>query len=346
MAAKAADAGVKFRPHFKTHQSAEVGCWFREAGVDSITVSSVSMAEYFAGNGWSDITIAFPVNIHEIDEINELAGKIDLNLLIESAETAEFLSQNLLHPCNFLIKIDTGYHRTGIESKNTVFIDALLKSADPGKLKFKGFLTHSGNSYHAETKEELMRINESTASQLNRLRKKYLSAYPALLISVGDTPICSQLPIQPGIDEIRPGNFVFYDLMQFSLGSCKLDEIALAVVCPVVSVHASRQEAVVYCGAVHLSKEHIRFFPDPEPVYGVAVSWDGENFNTDELLGKVKSLSQEHGILKLTQAGCNLKPGHFVAIIPVHSCLVVSQMKSYTLQNGKKIECFGYNPTA
>ncbi|MDQ1351629.1 MAG: hypothetical protein QG657_1934, partial [Acidobacteriota bacterium] len=50
--------GVRFRPHFKTHQSAQIGQWFREMGVSAITVSSVDMALYFAQHGWTDITIA------------------------------------------------------------------------------------------------------------------------------------------------------------------------------------------------------------------------------------------------------------------------------------------------
>ena len=40
MAAKAKAANVVFRPHFKTHQSREIGEWFRASGVDKITVSS------------------------------------------------------------------------------------------------------------------------------------------------------------------------------------------------------------------------------------------------------------------------------------------------------------------
>jgi len=84
MKEKADKNGVKFRPHFKTHQSAEVGEWFRDAGVEAITVSSVTMARYFASHGWKDISIAFPVNFAEVDEINELAKTIRLNLLIES----------------------------------------------------------------------------------------------------------------------------------------------------------------------------------------------------------------------------------------------------------------------
>ena len=56
MAAKAKAANVVFRPHFKTHQSREIGEWFRASGVDKITVSSLNMAMKFAEWGWNDIT--------------------------------------------------------------------------------------------------------------------------------------------------------------------------------------------------------------------------------------------------------------------------------------------------
>ncbi len=77
---------------------------------------------------------------------------------------------------------------------------------------------------------------------------------------------------------------------------------------------------------------------DPKPVYGLAVGWDGENWDTATLLGKVSGLSQEHGILTLTQAGCNLKPGMLVAVLPVHSCLTSNLMRKYTGLDGSVIE--------
>ncbi len=43
----------------KTHQSREIGEWFRASGVDKITVSSLNMAMKFAEWGWNDITVAF-----------------------------------------------------------------------------------------------------------------------------------------------------------------------------------------------------------------------------------------------------------------------------------------------
>ena len=115
-----------FRPHFKTHQSVEIGNIFRKKGISKITVSSVSMAEFFAEAGWKDITIAFPVNLLEIKKINKLAGKIKLNLLVESAYSANFLSENLKNKVGLFIKIDTGYHRTGLLPENKTEIDKII----------------------------------------------------------------------------------------------------------------------------------------------------------------------------------------------------------------------------
>ena len=338
MASKAREQNVMFRPHFKTHQSAAVAEWFREEGVKAITVSSVTMARYFADYGWKDITIAFPINILEIDEINQLASLIKLHLLIESEETAGFLVEKLTDNCGFFVKIDTGYHRTGIEATNVSLINAVLKASKSPLLYFEGFLTHSGHAYHINDKTELLSIQQNTIEKLLRLKKHYQTQYPGIIVSVGDTPTCSQLPFVDGIDEIRPGNFVFFDVMQFELGSCTLENIAVALICPVVAIHHSRQEAVIYGGAVHLSKEEASLPPDPEPFYGLAVSWDGNNWDTSMLLGKVRSLSQEHGIVSLTQHGFNLKPGDLVAVLPIHSCLTATLMKNFTTLDGEVIE--------
>ena len=83
MVDKAKRLSVKLVPHFKTHQSSEIGEWFRAEGIDSITVSSVKMAEFFAAAGWESITVAFPFNIHEVEAVNKmLEEKIKLTLFV------------------------------------------------------------------------------------------------------------------------------------------------------------------------------------------------------------------------------------------------------------------------
>jgi D-serine deaminase-like pyridoxal phosphate-dependent protein len=153
MAEKANKNGVVLRPHFKTHQSLEIGRWFRDYGVEKITVSSLDMAGYFAVE-WDDITVAFPVNILEIDTINELASRIRLNILVESIEAIEFLMDNLSNEVGFFIKIDVGTHRTGIDPSDPRIIDDMLEfTALSSKLSFRGFLAHAGHTYQCRSKE-------------------------------------------------------------------------------------------------------------------------------------------------------------------------------------------------
>lgn len=152
MVEKAKRNNIGFRPHFKTHQSHEIGRWFRELGVDKITVSSLSMVEYFAGDHWNDITVAFPVNVLEIETINRLAMQITLNLLVESAESVKLLNSGLQHDINVFIKIDIGSHRTGIAFDDPALIDTVLAVLDiAGHIRFAGFLCHSGHVYSAKS---------------------------------------------------------------------------------------------------------------------------------------------------------------------------------------------------
>jgi D-serine deaminase-like pyridoxal phosphate-dependent protein len=320
---KAEESGAIFRPHFKTHQSEAIGEMFRKRGVNKITVSSVSMAKFFADRGWDDITIAFPLNLLEMDAINQLASRIRLNLLLESVRVAERLVQVLRYPVGVFVKIDTGYHRTGLLPEETDEIDALLKVfASSERTNFKGFLTHAGHTYHARSSSEILTIKENAANKMLRLKRKYQSQYPDLLISYGDTPSCSLADNCSEFDEIRPGNFVYYDVMQYHLGSCRLEDIAVVAACPVVAVHPQREEVVIYGGAVHLSKEFIAADHDFR-LYGYVVKLDDKGHWGKPVPGAyVFSLPQEHGLVKIPRIHLNeIAEGDVLGIMPVHSCL-------------------------
>lgn len=330
---------VSFRPHFKTHQSAQIGEWFREAGVEKITVSSVGMAEYFAAAGWKDILVAFPVNILEIDQINQLASKIKLSLLVESIKTIEFLAVHLDAQVDIYIKIDTGYHRTGIEAGQEDIISGILDVIHNSSfMNFTGFLTHAGNTYQAKYVNDILNIHKESVQILKTIRQKFNTEFPEAIISIGDTPSCSLVSDFSGIDEIRPGNFIFYDVMQQHLGSCSFAEIAVAVMCPVVAIHKSRNEIVIHGGAVHLSKEFITNdrveFSFGSVVIPNKTGWSEPIENTF-----VKSLSQEHGIIKCTDTFIDqIRIGDVIGILPVHSCLTANLYPHYVTFDSKKID--------
>ncbi|MFR6382731.1 MAG: alanine racemase [Odoribacter splanchnicus] len=177
MAAKAKAANVVFRPHFKTHQSREIGEWFRASGVDKITVSSLNMAMKFAEWGWNDITVAFPVNCLEHEKINALAAKIRLNLLLVHSEGARQLSECLKYPVGVYLGVDTGYHRDGVDAGNYEKIERIMNIVAPDvNIKFEGFLTHAGHTYNAVLKKKFCRFIKTICACLKISKKDILIA--------------------------------------------------------------------------------------------------------------------------------------------------------------------------
>jgi len=339
MAKKAAENNLRFRPHFKTHQSAKIGEWFKRFGVEVITVSSVKMAEYFAANGWKDITIAFPVNILEIKNINRLASKIKIGVTVENTEAIRFLSEKVTSPVSVWIKIDTGYNRTGIDANDNTLIDSVVHQISQcPNLNLKGFLTHTGQTYETTSTGEIFNRHFDALLKLKSLKNRHSGLYPKIEISLGDTPSATICTNFAEVDEIRPGNFVFYDVMQQNLGVCSFDDIAVRMVCPVVAKHVSRNEVVIHGGAVHFSKDEVRN-TDGKKMYGrIIIIKDGEKVMLDQM-NYLSKLSQEHGILKIAQSQMdNFKVGDLVEILPVHSCLTANLMGHYITTEGEFIE--------
>lgn len=338
MAEKARRNGVSLRPHFKTHQSHEVGRWFREEGVTACTVSSVRMASYFAEDGWSDITVAFPLNYLEGEEINRLASTIQLNVLAVNAAALRGLLEKLTNPVGVFIEVDAGYHRTGIDPSDNATLEEILTVVEGSPLlTFKGLLTHAGHSYNCRSAIEILTIHQQSTAVMKRVGARLRPRYPDLVISVGDTPTCSLANDFTDIQEIRPGNFVFYDIMQRAIGSCNDDNIAIALACPVVATYPSRGEIIVHGGGVHLSKDAIKQ-DDGSPLFGKVVRLTKAGWTIPATAMTVKSLSQEHGIVRASAEDCAaVKPGDLLGILPVHSCMTADVMTEYYTLSGKRI---------
>ena len=341
MAEKAESNSLQFRPHFKTHQSAEIGEWFRSCGVKKITVSSVSMAGYFAANGWDDIFIAFPVNILEMESINRLAGNIKLHLAVESEDAVEYLSQNIKYKAGIYLKIDTGYHRTGIAADDFSGVEKVLRKIEEvPNLNITGFFTHAGHSYDVKGTNEILKVHNDSLKKLVTLKTRFSKEYPEIIVSIGDTPSSSLATDFTGADELRPGNFVFYDVMQYYLGACKTEDIAVALACPVVAKHKERNEIVIYGGAIHLSLDSVTGTKNRK-IYGLVVKMTENGWEKPLKDTFVSSLSQEHGIIKAPDEVFNsINIGDIVGVLPVHSCLTANLTKEYFTIDGDLIKKF------
>jgi D-serine deaminase-like pyridoxal phosphate-dependent protein len=339
MANKAQRLKVALRPHFKTHQSHEIGRWFKNTGVDKITTSSMKMADYFSRDGWNDITVAFPVNILEIDLINELANNIQLNLVLESVDSAQYLINNLLAQVNYFIKVDPGYGRTGVSWNDYEKLKKLIKiSQDSYALNFKGFLSHFGHTYYGRSTEEIEDIYKKCLDRLQQTRENFINDYPDLILSIGDTPGCSVVENFGVADEIRPGNYVFYDLTQFTIGSCKQDQIATAMACPVVAIHKERNELIIHGGSIHFSTDRITK-QDGTTIFGQVVEEKSGGWGKLIDGAYISKLSQEHGTVIIPPGLIHTyKVGDIITFVAVHSCTNSNLMKEYKTFEGRSID--------
>lgn len=343
MADRALQHKVRLRPHFKTHQSRQIAEWFREAGTDCITVSSLRMAEYFAADGWDDITVAFPVNLPEHDRINRLAERMRLNLLVAGTEGALLLSSALRNPVGVWIKIDAGSRRTGVLPDDRDTINTILDAVEASdNMSFRGFLTHAGQSYSCRSRDEILRVHRESVALMAGVAADYRSAYPRLEVSIGDTPTCSLADDFNNVDEIRPGNYVFYDLMQATITSCSKQDIAIAVACPVVAKHKDRNEIILYGGAIHFAKDSI-VTDRGITIYGELVQVNSDSLSEPLDGCYLSKLSQEHGTLVVTEEVFRqINVGDMVAILPVHSCMTANLLAGYTTLGGEKLEYFDF----
>lgn len=338
MRKKASDTQTELIPHFKTHQSKEIGDLYRAFGIDKIAVSSVKMATYFADHDWFDITVAFPFNVLEIPIINQLLDKgVRLTLLITEVSTLARLSSELKASVNLMIEIDAGYGRSGVSSQDQASIQKLCDSIDDlAHLNLYGLYCHPGDTYHSHSREEINEIWQNAIVEMNRIKREL--ERPGLKVRMGDTPGCSIVNQMDGVDEIGPGNFIFYDLVMNYLDVCDESDIAIAVACPVVAKKAKERQLILHGGAVHFSKDHL-FDEKGQKFFGELVILNEQGWSSIIAKAKLISVSQEHGILSVDQETYDaIHVGDVVGILPIHSCLTANLLKEYQTVDGKLYE--------
>jgi D-serine deaminase-like pyridoxal phosphate-dependent protein len=144
-------------------------------------------------------------------------------------------------------------------------------------------------------------------------------------VSVGSTPTVMASDSYDGITEVRPGNYVFMDRTQLSLGVASIDRIALTVLATVVSVNSDY--AIIDAGSKVLSSDLGPHGTGRIEGYGIACSTGDEKWPDGAIIEK---LSEEHGFIRLSDE-LDLHVGSRVRIIPNHSCVVANLSDRYVV---------------
>jgi D-serine deaminase-like pyridoxal phosphate-dependent protein len=328
--------GAALRPHVKTHKCVEVARIQTAGGPARITVSTLAEARAFAARGFADITYAVPVEPGKFEEAIELSHACErFNLITDDASIPPALDEAARRAgvtLDLFLKVDCGYHRCGVEPEapEALEIPRLIDGAR--NLRFAGLLTHAGHSYHARSREELLDIARRERDVMVGLAARLRAdGVEVPSVSVGSTPTMTHVENLEGVDEARPGNYVFFDAFQATLGSCGFGDCALTVLASVVHRDRARRKVVVDAGAIALSKDRGPFELDSSCGYGRVLDLEGR-----ETGARVGALSQEHGEVLVEDASLleRLRVGARVRVLANHSCLTAAQHSHYNVVEG------------
>lgn len=326
MAAWASERGVRLRPHAKTHKTVEIARMQVAAGAVGLSLAKTSEAEVFARAGFRDIFVAYPVvgkgkarRLLDLSEDCRLAAGV---CSLEGARALAEVFETARRTLDVLLEVDVGFHRVGVPPENA--LDMALQIADLPGLRFRGFFTHAGQVYQQEPAEAVSAVGAHEGRTLVSVAKEAQRAGLAFEdVSVGSTPTAPHAMAIPGVTECRPGNYVFHDATQVSLGACSVDDCAFTILATVVSVPA-HDRAVVDAGSKTLSSDPLRPRPDG---YGV-------------LLGhrsRIRALTEEHAVVRIEE-GDAFRVGQRVRILPNHSCAVANLHDRLSCVRGEEVE--------
>jgi D-serine deaminase-like pyridoxal phosphate-dependent protein len=327
--------GARLRPHVKTHKTVEAARFQVRGHFGGITVSTLAEARFFGRAGFRDITYAVPIAPQRLGEAIELARSLDaLHLLVDHEATFGAMEAaakaNGVRLSTFL-KVDCGYHRAGVDPESEDSVALALRLSRSPHVDFAGILTHAGHSYDAKSAEDVRRVAATEREVMVRFGEKLRRAgAPPPVVSVGSTPTVSLGESLEGIDEVRPGNYVFYDRFQATIGSCGFEDPAFSVLVTVLGQYPERNELLIDAGALAFSKDPGPTHVDPGCGYGAVFSADGVEHHRAL---KVRSISQEHGKVQ-GSADAPIDFGRFsvgtrLRVVPNHSCLTAALFERY-----------------
>lgn len=339
MRERAKTLGVGLRPHLKTAKSATIAELAHDGAKGPITVSTLAEAAYFAKAGFRDILYAVPVAPQKLEQVASIMRDgTDLKIITDNVAVAQAIAskgQALGVTYRTLIKIDCGLGRAGIAPDAPELLPLAQALSQPGA-ELAGVLTHAGHSYHAKSVTDVKRIAEeerlAVVTAAARLRE---AGHACPIVSVGSTPTALHADSLAGVTEMRPGNYVFFDLFQAAAGSCGMADIAVSVLATVVAHHHGRNHLLIDAGGLALSKDTSANEHAPGTGYGRVCRPEAAL----PLPGlAIHDVHQEHGLVGGPAAAkidfAAFPPGSRLRVLPNHSCMTGAMYDRYYVTDG------------
>ncbi|KAG8532758.1 uncharacterized protein KY384_002636 [Bacidia gigantensis] len=349
---------ISLRPHTKTHKL-QVGETTKDVKFVVSTIAEIEgLRETLLNKKLQgkqiNILYGLPLPPSACTRLASLAkelGPQTISVLIDHVdqlnESERFL-QLSGQPLQVFLKIDTGYHRAGLDSNSQGFsnlltyVSSLQKS---GSVNLVGLYSHAGHSYGSNSNNEALEFLLTELEELKKAAHKAITIlneafFPKLTLSVGATPTASSIKAlledvpssrsdsvsklqrlvsrinQDFTLELHAGVYPILDMQQLATQAMPLttSDVALTILTEVNSLypHRSPPEALIAAGSLALGREPCKSYPG----FGIVSDWGFPPSVTTQ--GKRKEMrsgwqvgriSQEHGILTRDPEAFELEDG-------------------------------------
>src|SRR5713101_5193865 len=330
----ASNAGLKLRPHAKTHKSPVIARWQIDGGATGVCCAKVGEAETFVDAGIDSIRLPYPVHPSNASRLLALMDRASISIIVDHLAVARGWSEAMQRAgrrLDVLVKVDVGFHRCGIDP-GAGAVDFIKNVASMAGLRMCGLLSHAGHGYHAASEDELKATARREAEILTTLRDQAKTSGIELEeLSVGATPTLRFSVLQPELTELRPGNYVYFDRTQVALGAASLQDCALTVLATVVSKPA-QDRIILDCGSKTLSSDLARGIAKATG-FGAVLTEDGK---AEDASLTIERLSEEHATVRVA-GSTRLDPGDRVRVVPNHSCVVSNLVDVVRLVEGDHV---------
>jgi D-serine deaminase-like pyridoxal phosphate-dependent protein len=146
------------------------------------------------------------------------------------------------------------------------------------------------------------------------------------VVSGGSTPTAYLAHEFAGVNEIRPGVYIFNDRNMLGLGVVAVEDCALSIVATVASTAVSGK-AIIDGGSKTFSSDRY-------------LAGDGKGFGLikGDADAQLEAMSEEHGNLNISRSSVRYRPGDRIEIIPNHVCSVVNMHDEIYGVRGDRVE--------
>ena len=319
-------AGLRLRPHSKTHKSAHIARLQMELGAVGVCCQKVSEAETLVQSGINNVLISNQVvGRHKLNRLSALARHAKIAVCADDADNVADLNAaagQVGVVMDVLVEIDVGAGRCGVQPGDDAV--TLAKEIDRSRnLRFAGLQAYQGAAQHIrDFAERKMAINAAkvlTKQTIEKLTEAGLECETVGGAGTGTYEFHTDTTVW---NELQCGSYVFMDVDygQNRMSDGKLFsefENSLFVLATVMS-KTSDDFCVVDAG--HKALGNDQGFP--------------KVYELDEV--PYSHPSDEHGRLDLSNARQALKLGDKVKLIPGHCDPTVNLYDWYVgVRNGR-----------